>query len=83
MAVKSEDIKRWLIEAKRMKATHLIIACDSFDYDNYPVYLKEGQSVELEIKRLKGQDMTRIDEVYSMRRDLNEQLAEDRAWHTD
>ena len=35
-----DDIRRWLAEAQRQNATHVVVVCDTFNYDYYPVYCK-------------------------------------------
>ncbi len=77
------DIWFWFDAAVEMGATHLIVACDTFDFDNYPVYVMPGEDVRKEAQRLSAQDMTKIDEVYSMSLSKESQMAEHRAFHYD
>jgi len=46
MAASSEDIERWIKEARRMGATHIISVCDTFDYDDYPVFVMPSDNLE-------------------------------------
>lgn len=75
------DIEGWLERAKEEGATHLIVACDTSDHDNYPVFVMPGEDVHVEIAKRQGQNMQTIDEVYDMSMDIDAQLAEHRAWH--
>ncbi len=83
MTATYQDITGWLEEAKRQKATHLIVAVDTFDYGNYPIYVCEHMSVRKEINDRNGQNMQRVDEVYNMSMDIDKQRKERRAWHPE
>lgn len=83
MTATRDDIHRWLDEGIRMGATHVIVACDTFDRDNYPVYVKSGQSVVAEVTRVRGESMQEVDEVYDLSRALKPQLEEGRAFHPE
>ena len=41
----TNDIRNWLLEGQQQKATHCIIVCDTFDYEDYPVYVTKRQDV--------------------------------------
>ena len=77
-----DDIRRWLSEAKQQKATHMLVVCDTWDYQDYPVFVKPGESVRKEYeKRDDPREMRKVMEVYAMHLDLEAQLAEHRAFH--
>jgi hypothetical protein len=40
-----EDIKRW-IDNRPEGTHHMIVACDTFDHNNYPVYLPKDNDEE-------------------------------------
>ena len=77
------EIWRWLEEAKRAGATHMIVVCDMYDHDDYPVNVMPGQDVREREKEFDSKNMQKVVEVYSLSRDLDEQLAEERAFHYD
>ena len=83
MTASLSDIKGWLERAKNEGATHLIIAVDTFDFDNYPVYVTEKENVEKEYERIISSSMQGVDEVYNLSMDINKQLKEHRAMHID
>jgi hypothetical protein len=74
MTATREDIEGWLDRGVQEGATHLIVACDAFDHDNYPVFVKPGQDVVAEVARIRGQRMQTVDEVYDLSRALKPQL---------
>lgn len=81
MTATLQDIKYWIERAKEKNATHLIVAVDRFDFENYPIYVSEKQDVNDEYARIMKSDMQGIDEIYNMSMDINKQLAESRAFH--
>ena len=81
MSAKLQEIKNWLDEANKNKATHLIITVDTFDYENYPVYVTSNKNIQKEIKRIESSSMQSIDEVYNMSLSIDKQLSEHRAYH--
>lgn len=81
MAANIEEIRCWLENAKEKDYTHLIVVCDTFDYDDYPVYVSKDEDINDTIKRLRSESMQRIMEVYNMSMDLDSQLKEHRAWN--
>lgn len=81
MGTTREDIREWLKEAKRKKATHLIVATDTFDWEDYPIYVLPGQDVRKIYDEHQGPNMQKVMEVYSMKLDLEKQLSEDRSFH--
>ncbi len=72
MAATLKDIQRWIKTAHEInqdrkhnepKITHIISVCDTFDYDDFPVYVLEGEDLELKKANYSGRDMVRINEV--------------------
>lgn len=84
MTASRADIVRWLDEAKERGATHLIVAVDTFDHDNYPVFVMPGENARERYEEIAfGGNMQGVDEVYSMALPLEDQLREHRARHFD
>ena len=81
MSATLQDIQGWLDEAKKDNATHLIIAVDTYDHENYPVYVTSDENIQKEIERIENASMQNIDEVYKMSMSIDEQLSEHRAFH--
>lgn len=66
MATTREDIRGWLKEGRREKATHVVIVCDTFDYEDYPVNVKKGEDVRAVVAKYSGPNMQKVMEVYSL-----------------
>ena len=83
MGTSQSDIREWLERGKSEGTTHMIVACDTFDYSDYPVYVKSGQDARKYVDNLRSQQMTSVMEVYSYAMDLEKQISEHRAWNCD
>jgi hypothetical protein len=82
MPASREDISRWFDEAKLDGATHLIVATDTFDYEDYPVHVKKVEDFWEAYKlHNKETNMQRVTEVYDMSLPKDEQMAAPRAWN--
>lgn len=65
MAATLDDIRRWLEEAPK-GTTHVVIVCDTYEYEDHPVYVKPTENVHEVAKANDGPNMTRLMEVYSL-----------------
>lgn len=75
-----DDITRWLDEATHKGATHLIVVCDDFDHDNYPIFVMPGEDVRERYDKVYAPgNMQHVDEVYNMSMDIMRQRREHRA----
>jgi len=84
MAASLEDIRLWLKYAKDdPKIIHMIVVCDTYDYDDYAVYVYDHQDVHDIERECHNKSMQRVMEVYSMSKDLEEQLAKERSFNYD
>ena len=79
MAATLDDIKRWLEEGKAVGATHVIIVCDTFDWEDYSVNVLPGEDVREKEKQYDNVNMQKIMEVYNMSMDIESQLKQSRA----
>lgn len=75
MTTKAE-IKDWFETGVASKEgyTHMIVVCDTFDYEDYPVYVKPSQEVTKVYEEYSAKSMQRVMEVYDLKADLDEQL---------
>ena len=84
MAVSKDDIRRWFKEGQKEKATHMIVVVDTFDYGDFPVYVKPGQDVrEVEKAHNDLDKMLKVMEVYNLTLDMEAQMAEHRSFHRE
>ena len=69
MAATREDIDRWINHAKEIGATHIISVCDTFDWEDYPVYVMPKDDLKEKKKLYDGIDMQSINEVITLNED--------------
>jgi hypothetical protein len=81
MGTTRKTIEEWLEEGRGEDYTHMIVVCDTFDYEDYPVYISKNQNVREEFGKMNGRNMQRVMEVYSYNKNLESQLNEHRAFH--
>jgi len=77
MSTPKETIESWLNRGNTGEYSHMIVATDSFDYEDYPILVPHG--VDPQSKRPANGD--RVQECYSYELPLDLQLAEFRANH--
>jgi hypothetical protein len=73
MGTTVEDLKEWYAQAKKEKATYMIVVCDTFDHEDYPVYVKKGEDIHERVANYNGPNMQRIMEVYCMKKPFDKQ----------
>lgn len=83
MAATKEDIRSWLKRGKESGATHMIVVCDTYDHEDYPVYVMPDENVRTKSEQFNGKNMQVIMEVYSYKHDLEMQMSERCAFHWD
>ena len=62
-----ETIESWLERGNNEEYTHMIVVCDTFSYEDYPVYVTKAQEVRKIYDTLNGKEMQKVMEVYSYR----------------
>jgi hypothetical protein len=80
MSTTQSDIRGWLKRAPE-DATHMLVVCDTFSYEDYPVFVTAGQDVHAEADKRNGPNMTKLMEVYNLSMDLEKQLAQGRSFN--
>jgi hypothetical protein len=73
------QITTWFQDGVEQRATHMIVVCDTFDWEDYPVYVPEGVDVRGVIPKyqLSAGNMQKVMEVYDLRQDMAEQVNSD------
>lgn len=80
-----EEITRAVMKGNTGEYSHVIIAVDRFDYEDYPVYVSYNEDIRKVIMEYQGDihSMTGIMEIYNYNLDLEMQLNENRAYHIE
>lgn len=66
MAVSKQEFDNWIKEGKERGATHMISVYDSFDYDDYPVYVMPMDDLFEKRKRYDNVNMQMINEIVEL-----------------
>lgn len=77
------DISHWFDCGVKEGATHMIVVCDTYDYDDYSVYVMPGESPKKKVEKYSGKNMQTVMEVYDLSKDKEEQLNEHRVYNYD
>lgn len=77
-----EEISQWFDYGVAEKGTHMIVACDTYDWEDFPVIVREGENFWERYALYDGVNMHKVMEVYDLRADKAEQLAEHRCRRT-
>lgn len=64
MATTLQDIKGWYDRSEK-NATHMLIVCDTFGHEDYPVYVGPNEDLQERIAYY-NTNMQRVMEVYSL-----------------
>ncbi|WP_406698143.1 hypothetical protein V5E97_04725 [Singulisphaera sp. Ch08] len=78
MAATRQEIQAWLERGKTEGATHVIVICDTYGHDDYPVYVSSDENAREKANRYDGTNMQRIMEVYNLSMDMEQQLSQHR-----
>ena len=77
MATTRQDIEGWFDRGVTNGARHMLVVCDAFDHDDYPVFTHSDAEC---LKRYDDPgNMQSVMEVYDLRADKAEQMNERRA----
>ncbi len=81
MTATLQDIRGYVERGQKNGSTHVIIACDTFDHDNYPVFVSSQENVQEKIDDINKSEMQKIDEVYNLQIPIEPQLQAPRAYN--
>lgn len=81
MTTKNE-LKEWFETiGSPQQHSHMIVVTDTYDYEDYPVYVKLSENVHDVLAKIGNQSMSKITEIYSYSQSILPQLEEHRAWN--
>jgi len=78
MAATRQDIERWFDRGLNSEDRYMLIVCDTYDHEDYPVYCLNESDAR---KRMESPgNMQRVMECYDLRADKKRQLSMNRCW---
>ncbi len=69
------DISGWFDTGVKNGATHMIVVCDTYDWEDYPVYATGDAEAIQQYNHHHGPNMQKVMEVYDLRMDRDTQLS--------
>lgn len=82
MTANYHEISGWFDQGIKQGATHMLIVCDTFDYDDYPIYIMPGEDAREKASSIISQhDMQDLMEVYNLSQDKQTQMDEHRVFN--
>lgn len=67
MTANRSDIDRWIKTARQAKMKFIISVCDTFDYDDYPVYCKDEKELKKKKREYDNKSMQSINEIIEVK----------------
>lgn len=67
MSTSFKEIKEWFNEGKKKGYKYMTVKCDTFDYEDYPVYSYSFPDCPHE------ENMQRVHEIYDLEKDIYSQ----------
>ena len=75
-----EKIISWIARGQKQCATHMIVVCDTYDWEEHPVYVMPSEDVHKKFDEFNGQNMQKVMEVYNLQKDIDKQISQCRAF---
>ena len=72
MATRAE-IQRWFEDGVAQKSAYMVVMCDTYDWDDYPVYAGDRSWAERLVKS--PVSMQKVMEVYDLQDDMQRQMS--------
>jgi hypothetical protein len=66
MAATRQEIEGWFKRARMTGASHMLVVCDEFDWEDYPVSCTSEEQARKRYEELHGKNMQRVMEVYKI-----------------
>ena len=80
MAATRQDIDGWFERGKADKQQFLIIACDTYDWDDYPIFCSNAKEFAEKYASHNEVNMQTIMEVYDLTKDKVFQMNQNRCY---
>lgn len=75
MTTTKAELKAWFEQGVAQGSAYMIVVCDTFDWEDYPVYLPDiEQAKSAKAMYEKNSSGQRLMEIYNLRHDMHEQL---------
>lgn len=75
-----DDLRAWFDTGVELKADFMIVVRDTFDAEDFAVYVHRNKSVREVAQRLEDAPMSRVLEIYDLRADKEAQIKTAPTW---
>ena len=75
-----QEIEDWFIGGQEVGAAFMVVACDKFSHEDYPIYASDIAEARKIVEGKAMRDLSGIHEVYDLNADRTPQLASKHAW---
>lgn len=79
MATTINRLKDWFLVGQEKEASHMIIVCNTFDWEDFPVYVMKNQNARDIYRKYSVDTERKVMEVYNINKDIESQLSKHRA----
>ena len=73
-----QEISDWFDNGVRGHASHMLVVCDTFDWEDYPVYVHKSANAKDVWIKTHDKNMQKVMEVYNLSLPKKEQLDQER-----
>lgn len=80
-AATRSDIETWFQYGVDTGKTHMIVICDTFDWEDFPVYVSPGEDAQAKAASFIGQEFERLMEVYNLSLPMADQVNKRRVFN--
>jgi hypothetical protein len=81
MAATKDRIQLWFREGLSKDAHHMLVITDTYEYDDYPVYVMKNEDTKKKIKEIRENESQVVQAIFDLSLDMQEQLKEKRPYH--
>lgn len=74
MATSASDIRGWFQNGKTAGAAYMLVVCDTYDWEDYPIYVTPSQDLAAIATAHHGPNMQKVMECYDLSMDMERQL---------
>ena len=81
MAASRDEISEWFDEgAKIPENTHMLVVCDEFDWEDYPIYISADDDARTKRNEYDEKPMSKVMECYNLKKAKRPQMDVARCW---
>lgn len=71
----------WLNRGKNEGAAFLLVVCDTFEHEDYPVFVRHNENLAERARAYHLVNMQKVMECYDLNKDFDLQLKQARSWN--